>query len=137
MKFHEEVGIFKLLIVDSIMCLFRTDFLGKGDLLKRQRKVAETMSLLNKISEEYNVAVFITNQIVTNMNFSLLNLDEDSKPVGGNILAHSSTARIALKKVAGNVRIAKLYDSPDLEGREEAFIITNGGVRDPKLEPQD
>ena len=32
-KFHEEAGIFKLLIVDSIMALFRVDFSGRGELV--------------------------------------------------------------------------------------------------------
>ena len=29
-KFHEEPGVFKLLIVDSIMALFRVDYSGRG-----------------------------------------------------------------------------------------------------------
>lgn len=28
-KFHEELGVFKLLIVDSIMALFRVDYSGR------------------------------------------------------------------------------------------------------------
>ena len=34
-KFHEEAGIFKLLIVDSIMALFRVDFSGRGNYVFR------------------------------------------------------------------------------------------------------
>ncbi|XP_044269282.1 meiotic recombination protein DMC1/LIM15 homolog [Tribolium madens] len=138
-KFHEDTGVFKLLIVDSIMALFRIDFLGRGALVNRQQKLTETMSLLRKISEEYNVAVLITNQVSTNMNnsnFPLLNIDDELKPLGGNVLAHSSTTRIALKKVAGNVRIAKMIGSPELEEKQEAFIITGGGIQDPKLDAE-
>ncbi|CDQ77970.1 unnamed protein product [Oncorhynchus mykiss] len=39
-KFHEEGGIFKLLIIDSIMALFRVDFSGRGELAERQQKLA-------------------------------------------------------------------------------------------------
>ncbi|CAH1155443.1 unnamed protein product [Phaedon cochleariae] len=130
-KFHEEPGIFKLLIVDSIMALFRVDFSGRGEMADRQQKLGQMMSRLQKISEEYNVAVFITNQITAD--FNLLNVDGDLlKPVGGNILAHASTTRLALKKEKGNRRLAKIYDSPDLEESEVIYVITNGGIDDVK-----
>lgn len=50
-------------IVDSIMALFRVDFSGRGELAERQQKLAQMLSRLQKISEEYNVAVFVTNQM--------------------------------------------------------------------------
>ena len=40
-KFHEEPNIFKLLIVDSIMALFRVDFSGRGELAERQQQLAQ------------------------------------------------------------------------------------------------
>ncbi|XP_066250176.1 meiotic recombination protein DMC1/LIM15 homolog [Euwallacea similis] len=132
-KFHEEPGIFKLLIIDSIMSLFRVDFVGAGEMSERQMKLGLMIFFSQKISEEYNVAVFLTNQITTDLNFSLLN-DLKVKPVGGNILAHSSTTRLALKKGKANLRIARVYDSPNLEECETEFVITNGGIADPKSE---
>ncbi|XP_008304943.1 meiotic recombination protein DMC1/LIM15 homolog, partial [Stegastes partitus] len=50
-KFHEEGGVFKLLIIDSIMALFRVDFSGRGELAERQQKLAQMLSRLQKISE--------------------------------------------------------------------------------------
>uniref|UniRef100_A0A6P7FA47 Meiotic recombination protein DMC1/LIM15 homolog n=1 Tax=Diabrotica virgifera virgifera TaxID=50390 RepID=A0A6P7FA47_DIAVI len=130
-KFHEESGIFKLLIVDSIMALFRVDYSGRGEIADRQQKLGQMLSRLQKISEEFNVAVFITNQIASD--FSAAQLEPDlPKPVGGNVLAHASTTRLALRKGKGNRRIARLYDSPDLEENEVSYIITNGGIDDPK-----
>ena len=35
----------------------------RGELAERQQKLAQMMSRLQKIAEEYNVAVFITNQM--------------------------------------------------------------------------
>ena len=52
---------FRLIIVDSIMALFRVDFSGRGKLSERQQKVGQMMSKLQKLAEEFNVAVFITN----------------------------------------------------------------------------
>lgn len=45
------------------MALFRVDYSGRGELADRQQKLAQMLAKLQKISEEYNVAVFITNQM--------------------------------------------------------------------------
>ena len=47
------------------MALFRVDYSGRGELADRQQHLAQMMSRLQKISEEYNVAVFITNQMTS------------------------------------------------------------------------
>ena len=52
-------------IVDSLTALFRVDFSGRGELADRQQKLAQFMSRLTKLSEEFNVAVFITNQVIS------------------------------------------------------------------------
>lgn len=69
-KFGEE-DCYRLLIVDSIMALFRVDYSGRGELSDRQQKLNQMLSRLTRISEEYNVVVFITNQYV--LSCSLLN----------------------------------------------------------------
>ncbi|XP_071451683.1 meiotic recombination protein DMC1/LIM15 homolog [Hetaerina americana] len=131
-KFHEEGGLFKLLIIDSVMALFRVDFSGRGELADRQQKLAQMMSRLQKVSEEYNVAVFITNQMTADPGATFSFQPDPKKPVGGNILAHASTTRISLRKGRGETRIAKIYDSPDLPESEATFAITAGGIADAK-----
>nr|XP_021195962.1 meiotic recombination protein DMC1/LIM15 homolog isoform X2 [Helicoverpa armigera] len=86
----------------------------------------------HQISEEYNVAVFITNQMTADPGATLSFQVDPKKPIGGNILAHASTTRISLRKGRGENRIAKIYDSPDLPESEATFAITNGGVADAK-----
>ncbi|GIY61384.1 hypothetical protein CDAR_541611 [Caerostris darwini] len=113
LKFHEEGGVYKLLIIDSIMALFRVDFSGRGELADRQQKLAQMLSKLQKTSEG---------------NFQA----DPKKPIGGHILAHASTTRILLRKGKGETRIAKIYDSPDLPEDETTFAITMGGIADPK-----
>ena len=54
---------FKLLIIDSIMAHFRVDFVGRGELSERQQKLGQLCSRLNKIADEFNVAVMYTNQV--------------------------------------------------------------------------
>uniref|UniRef100_A0A0R3RQQ7 Meiotic recombination protein DMC1/LIM15 homolog n=1 Tax=Elaeophora elaphi TaxID=1147741 RepID=A0A0R3RQQ7_9BILA len=129
-KFHEELGVFKLLIVDSIMALFRVDYSGRGELAERQQKLAQMLSRLQKIAEEYNVAVFVTNQMTADPGAGMTFQADPKKPVGGHILAHASTTRIMLKKGRGETRIAKIYDSPDLPENEATFAIATIGVSD-------
>ncbi|XP_056379846.1 meiotic recombination protein DMC1/LIM15 homolog isoform X4 [Hyla sarda] len=131
-KFHEEAGVFKLLIIDSIMALFRVDFSGRGELAERQQKLAQMLSRLQKISEEYNVAVFITNQMTADPGATMTFQADPKKPIGGHILAHASTTRISLRKGRGELRIAKIYDSPEMPENEATFSITAGGINDAK-----
>ncbi|XP_014894244.1 meiotic recombination protein DMC1/LIM15 homolog [Poecilia latipinna] len=131
-KFHEEGGVFKLLIIDSIMALFRVDFSGRGELAERQQKLAQMLSRLQKISEEYNVAVFVTNQMTADPGAGMTFQADPKKPIGGHILAHASTTRISLRKGRGEMRIAKIFDSPDMPENEATFAISGGGVTDAK-----
>jgi len=62
------------------------------------------------LSPEFNVAVFITNQMTADPGATMSFQADPKKPVGGHILAHASTTRIALRKGRGELRIAKIYD---------------------------
>merc|ERR1712116_110516 len=87
---------------------------------------------LQKISEEYNVAVLVTNQMTSDPGATMSFQADPKKPIGGNIVAHASTTRISLRKGRGELRIAKIYDSPDLPESEATFAITAGGLDDAK-----
>lgn len=52
---------YSLLIIDSIMHPFRVDYHGRGELSERQQVMGRFLSKVQKISEQFNVAVFITN----------------------------------------------------------------------------
>uniref|UniRef100_UPI00358F2FEF meiotic recombination protein DMC1/LIM15 homolog n=1 Tax=Myxine glutinosa TaxID=7769 RepID=UPI00358F2FEF len=131
-KFHEECGVYRILIIDSIMALFRVDYSGRGELAERQQKLAQMLSRLQKISEEYNVAVFITNQMTADPGATMSFQADPKKPIGGHILAHASTTRISLRKGRAELRIAKIFDSPDLPENETTFAISGGGITDAK-----
>lgn len=123
---------FSLLIVDSATSLYRTDFAGRGELSARQMHLAKFLRTLQRLADEYGIAVVITNQVVAQVdgNASMFNPDP-KKPIGGNIIAHSSTTRLSLRKGRGEQRICKIYDSPCLAEADAVFAITNGGVDDP------
>jgi meiotic recombination protein DMC1 len=55
---------YRLVVVDSIIALFRTDYCGRGELADRQQKLNLMLAKLMRIAEEFNVAIFITNQVI-------------------------------------------------------------------------
>ncbi|THG12266.1 hypothetical protein TEA_003723 [Camellia sinensis var. sinensis] len=102
---------FALMIVDSATALYRTDFSGRG---------------------EFGVAVVITNQVVAQVDGSAIFARPQIKPIGGNIMAHASTTRLALRKRRGDERICKVISSPCLVEAEARFQISAEGVTDVK-----
>ncbi|EME32481.1 DNA repair protein isoform 2 [Galdieria sulphuraria] len=130
-KMVEET--FGLLIVDSATALFRVDYSGRGELSERQQKLNRFMSQLLKLSEQFNLAVFITNQVMSTPDGSAgMFVVDPKKPVGGHVIAHASTTRIMLRKGRGEQRVAKIYDSPMLAENEATFEVSSGGVIDAK-----
>lgn len=119
---------YSLLIIDSIMAPFRVDYTGRGELSERQQVLGKTMSKLMKIAEQFNIAVFICNQVMSDPGNTMGG--DIKKPVGGNIMAHCSTTRLYLRKGKGETRICKVYDSPLIPESECTYQISNGGIID-------
>lgn len=117
----------KLLVLDSAISHYRAEYLGRAMLSERQQKINRLMHILIRISETYKIAVILTNQIqsVPDTLFG-----DPFRPTGGNIIAHSSTYRIYLKK-AGKNRIARIVDSPYHPEIEALFSLGEEGVTDP------
>ncbi|GAN04987.1 conserved hypothetical protein [Mucor ambiguus] len=122
---------FALLIVDSIISLYRTDYLGRGELSARQMHLARFLRSLQRLADEFGVAVVVTNQMLSNVDGSASMFTSDAKkPTGGNIMAHSCCTRLQFKKGRGENRICKVYDSPSLPESECTFAIAEEGIRD-------
>lgn len=122
---------FSILIVDSAMALYRTDFAGRGELAARQIHLGQFLRQLQRLADEFGVAVVITNQVVAQVDggASMFNPDP-KKPAGGNIIAHASCTRLQLRKGRGENRICKVYDSPSLAESECTFAIMEDGISD-------
>ncbi|KAG6866045.1 hypothetical protein C0991_009142 [Blastosporella zonata] len=100
LRFAEDKD-FRLLIIDSIMALFRVDFSGRGELSERQQKLAQMLSKLTKLSEEYNVgvAVITPSHADTDPGATMTFVAGGAlKPIGGHILSHASATRMFLRK---------------------------------------
>ncbi len=125
----EKHGI-KLLIADSAVGLFRSEYLGRGTLSERQQRLNRFMHLLVRTAETYNCAAIATNQVMASPDVFF---GDPTKPIGGNVVAHTSTYRIYFKK-SGKKRIARMVDSPHHPEEEVIFTVTEGGVADPEDE---
>ena len=119
----------KLVIVDSVTSNFRADFSGRGELASRQQKLNRHLHSLQRLADVYNVAVYITNQVMAN---PAILFGDPTRPIGGHILGHFSTHRLYVRKSKGNTRIARIIDSPNLPEGEAVYVITPEGIRDPE-----
>ena len=120
----ENIG---LIVIDSLVAHFRSEYPGRENLAERQQKLNHHIAQLLRIADIYNVAVVVTNQVVAQPDVFFGN---PLKPAGGNVIAHGATYRVWLRKGKENVRIAKIFDSPYHPEREVTFRITEEGVVD-------
>ncbi len=121
----------KLVIVDSVTSNFRADYIGRGTLADRQQKLNRHLHTLQRLADVYNVAVYITNQVMARPDILF---GDPTVPIGGHILGHFSTHRVYVRKSKANRRIARVIDSPNLPEAETVFLITPEGIKDPEEE---
>jgi DNA repair protein RadA len=117
----------KLLIIDSLTAHFRAEFAGRGQLADRQQKLNRYLHDLMKLAETYNIAVYVTNQVMAN---PAQMFGDPTVAIGGNIVGHASTYRLYLRRGKQGSRVAKLIDSPNLPENEIVYYVNAGGVSD-------
>ena len=118
----------KLLIMDSAISLFRSEFLGLGALSLRQQRLNKFVHSIMRIAQTHQIAVLLANQVQSSPETGFGSMS--FKAAGGNIFAHSSTYRIFLRKSNRN-RIARMVDSPNHPESETVFSIDESGITDP------
>ncbi|MFB0523616.1 MAG: DNA repair and recombination protein RadA [Candidatus Bathyarchaeia archaeon] len=121
---EEEI---KLVIVDSLISHFRSEYIGRESLAERQQKLNNYLHKLLRLAEVYNLAVVVTNQAQANPNAFF---GDPNRPAGGHVMAHACTHRVMLRKSKGAKRIARVFDSPYIPERECAFSISEKGIED-------
>jgi len=117
----------KLVVVDSMISHFRGEYIGREALSERQQHLNEYLHKLIRLSEAYNLAVVITNQVQSN---PAQFWGSPENPAGGHVMAHACTHRVKLRKGKSGTRVAKVIDSPYLPEREASFQITEKGIED-------
>lgn len=119
----------KLIVIDSLMSEFRSDYMGLDMLARRQQSLNKHLHQLQKLADTHNLAVYVTNQVMEKPG---LLFGDPTVPIGGNVLAHLATYRVYLRRSKEDRRIAKLVDSPSLPDGECVFRVTEGGLSDVK-----
>ncbi len=117
----------RLLIVDSLTSHFRAEYVGRGTLADRQQKLNRHLHDLMRFGEIFNAAIVVTNQVQAKPDAFY---GDPTRPIGGHVVAHTATFRIYLKKSKGELRVARLIDSPHLPEGEAVFKITERGIED-------
>ncbi len=126
-KLLKEGRPVRLLIVDSLTSHFRAEYIGRGTLADRQQKLNKHLHDLMRFGEVYNAAIVVTNQVQAKPDAYY---GDPTRPIGGHVVAHTATFRIYLKKSKGDLRVARLIDSPHLPEGEVVFRITERGIED-------
>src|SRR5919198_1059781 len=116
----------KLVIVDSIISLHRAEYTGRETLADRQQRLNIMLHKLLRLSEIYNIAVVLTNQVQASPD-STFGGSDSLRASGGNIMAHACTYRIFLRKI-GKDRLAIMVDSPHHAYSQVKFTISEKGV---------
>lgn len=126
-KLKKEGKEVRLLIVDSLTAHFRAEYVGRGTLADRQQKLNRHLHDLLRFGEIFNAAIVVTNQVMAKPDQLF---GDPTKPVGGHIVAHTATFRVYLRRSKGELRVARLIDSPHLPESEAIFKITEKGIED-------
>jgi len=118
----------KLIVIDSLIGHFRSEYIGRGTLAIRQQTINAHLHDLLRLCDIYpDLAIVLTNQVQSKPDTFYGN---PLRATGGNIVAHGSTIRIYLRKGKGEQRIAKVIDAPHLPEGEAVFSILESGISD-------
>lgn len=122
-----------MVIVDSLMKHWGSDsdFYGREKLTRRQQLIRAEMEELARYVRIHNAVLVFTNQVYEKPVANPYAAPEDKVAGrGGMTVYHFSDYRIFLRKGFGNMRFARLVDSPDLPLMEVPFILEASGIMD-------
>jgi DNA repair protein RadA len=121
-----------LVILDSITGKFRKEFEGRGTLSDRQVKLSSHVRLLESVIESKNIICLVTNQAQEALGV----MGDNIRPVGGNVIGHTFTHRIYLKKpqsMSKDKITAILVDSPNKAKNEVVLELGSKGIQEPTV----
>ncbi len=96
----------RLVVVDSLTSHFRADFVGRGQLADRQQKLNKHMHVLMKLASQYNLCVYVTNQVMAKPDTFF---GDPTAAIGGHIVGHNCLAAGTLVQLPDG-RIKKIEE---------------------------
>ena len=70
---------YRLLVIDSVMSLYRTDFSGRGELSERQQVLGQFLRRATQMAEEFNLVVLMVRPSFTFVLLTLLMICRQTK----------------------------------------------------------
>ncbi len=127
----------KLVVIDSLTAHFRAEFAGRGQLADRQQKLNRYLHNLIRMSEQHNLAVYVTNQVMANPGMMF---GDPTTPIGGNILGHACLTGDSLIQLAdgGIIEIkdmkqdnvmSGIFSEMKIKSAESGQVFVNPDVR--------
>lgn len=118
---------FKLLVIDSPITHFRSEYIGRAKLPERQQRLFRFMRNLAKLAQRFKIAVVVTNQVNT-----VPDILNTKKAVGGSVMNHAVTYSIHLQNRFGSSKCvsAQIVSSPYHPQLDTIFKVDEKGVTD-------
>jgi len=116
----------RLVIVDSGTALFRSGYLGRGNMKTKFDLMNEMIADLKALAENGHLPVVFVNQVY-NAPDETWGQDPDV-PYGGNIIGHAIPYIIKLAKSGANHRLMRVVKSPKDDSNDGKFDIVEGGI---------
>jgi len=128
----------KLVVIDSLTAHFRAEFTGRGQLADRQQKLNRYLHNLIKLAEQYNLAIYVTNQVMAN---PAMMFGDPTTPVGGHIVGHACLTGDSLIQLAdGGIKEIKNikqeevlsgnFKNMNLEKQNSDLIFANPDIKE-------
>lgn len=119
----------RIIVVDSIIENFRSEFIGVGNLAPRQQKLNHHIKTLHLVKGDRAI-LFCTNQALDSPGSvsSFINPENIFKPAGGNIIRHNLNVTLQLLRGREGAKIAKLVDASHLADDSASFVINQFGI---------
>lgn len=120
---------YKIVVVDSLIALFRQEFVGRGTLSDRQQKLNKHIKDLKDIIFLSDGVLIVTNQIQSN---PAVMFGDPDKEAGGNIVGHNLDVHVKFKKTSEKkaYRLVSITDASWLPQADARVWITELGICD-------
>lgn len=119
----------KLIVVDSIMARFRSDFAGgRQNLPERQGMLNQHLAELMAFANRYDSVILVTNQMSASPDAGAF--FDPMVACGGNILGHACANRLRIRRGKNGSRIIKLTKSNCRPTGETVVLLNEKGICD-------